>query len=72
MQGFNLSVLFLNATLPLWLGIVLPIAALAVGGFVGLSVYKSTVGKKVGSAKTAAAKITSDAQAEADRIKAQG
>lgn len=72
MQGFNLSVLFLNATLPLWLGIVLPIAALAVGGFVGLSVYKSTVGKKVGSAKTAAAKITADAQAEAERIKAQG
>ncbi len=72
MCSFNLSVLFLNAAMPLWIGILLPVVALVLGGVVGLAVYKSTVGKKVGSAKTAAAKITADAQAEAERIKAQG
>ena len=31
MQGFNLSVLFLTATMPLWLGIIVAVGALAIG-----------------------------------------
>ena len=72
MHNVNLSVLFLSTTMPLWLGILLPVAALAVGALVGLLIYKSTTEKKVGSAEKQVRDIVSAAQAEAERIKTQG
>ena len=71
MHNVNLSVLFLNATMPLWLGIVLPVAALLVG-LVFFFAYKSSTEKKVGSAEKQVRDIKSAAYAEAERIKAQG
>ena len=71
MHNVNLSVLFLSATMPLWLGIVLPIVALLVG-LVLFFVYKTSTEKKVGSAEKQVHEIKSAAYAEAERIKAQG
>lgn len=71
MHEINLSVLFLSATMPLWLGIVLPIVALLVG-LVIFFVYKTSTEKKVGSAEKQVRDIKSAAYAEAERIKAQG
>ena len=72
MHNVNLSVLFLDATMSIGLGIVFSVAALLVGGLVGLVVYKMTAEKKVGSAKQQIQAIKSAAEAEAERIKAQG
>ena len=72
MHNVNLSVLFLASSMPTGLAIGIAIAALAIGGIVGLFVYKSTVEKQVGSAKAQVNKIVSDAEAEADRIRAYG
>ena len=72
MHNVNLSVLFLDATMSMGLGIVFSVAALLVGGLVGLVVYKMTAEKKVGSAKQQIQAIKSAAEAEAERIKAQG
>ena len=72
MHNVNLSVLFLGATtMPLWLGIVLPIVALLVGLTI-FFVYKTSTEKKVGSAEKQVREIKSAAYAEAERIKAQG
>ena len=71
MHNVNLSVLFLSATMPLWLGIVLPVVALLVG-LTSFLVYKTTTEKKVGSAEKQVREIKSAAYAEAERIKAQG
>ena len=72
MHNFNLSVLFLTPTMPLWLGIVLPVAALVLGAVVALLIYKNSTEKKIGSAKEQERKILENANAEAERIKAQG
>ena len=71
MYSFNLSVLFLSATMPIWVGILLAVIGLALGG-VGFIVYKKNAEKKVGSVKARVLKIEEDARAEAERIKAQG
>ena len=70
MHKVNLSVLFLNVTLPV--AIFIAVAALVLGGLVGWLVYKSISEKKVGSTKEQVNKIIGDAEAEAERIKAQG
>jgi len=72
MHNINLSVLFLTATMPLWIGIVIAVVTLLVGGFVGLLVFKSVTEKKVGSADERVRKIVIAAEAEAEKIKAQG
>ncbi len=72
MYNVNLSVLFLNATMPLWLGIVLPVAALLLGGIAFLFIYKASAEKKVGSAEKQVREIKAAAEAEAERIRAQG
>ena len=75
MYNVNLSVLFLNATMPLWLGIVLSVAAFVVALLVGVILfvsYKINTEKKVGSAEKQVRDIKSAAYAEAERIKAQG
>ncbi len=71
MQNINLSVLFLSG-MPVALGIVIAIVTLILGAAVGFIVYKQTTEKKVGSADDRVRKIVSDAEAEAERIKAQG
>ncbi len=70
MHNVNLSVLFLNVTVPV--AIAIAVAALAVGGVIGWLVYKAISDKKVGSTKAQVNKIINDAEAEAERIKAQG
>ena len=72
MHNVNLSVLFLNATMPVGLGVAIAVATLLVGALIGLVVYKMTAEKKVGSAKQQIQAIKSAAEAEAERIKAQG
>ena len=72
MHNVNLSVLFLTASMPTWLGIVLAIVTLALGCFVGLFVYKTNTEKKLGTADERVRKIIETAETEADRIKTQG
>ncbi len=72
MQGFNLSVLFLTATMPLWLGIIVAIGALAIGVALAFICVKTITEKKVGSAQERVRKIVTAAEAEAERIKSQG
>ncbi len=72
MQNVNLSVLFLAATMPAWVGIVIAIITLALGCFVGLFVYKTNTEKKVGSANQQVKQILDSANNEAERIKTQG
>ena len=64
MQNITLSILFLTTTMPLWLGIVIPVVALAVGAYVALFVSN----KKVGSAREQQERIIENANAEAERI----
>lgn len=72
MYNVNLGILFLNATLSLPIAIVIAVATLVVGCFVGIVIYKATTEKKVGSADERVRKIVSDAEAEAERIRAYG
>jgi len=72
MQNVNLSVLFLSAQMPVMFGLVLAVLTLALGCVVGFLVYKTTTEKKVGSADERVRKIVSQAEAEAEKIKAQG
>ena len=74
MHNFNSSVLFL-AVMPTWGWIVMiaiAVVALLIGALVGVSIWKSNTAKKVGSANEQVRKIVSAAEAEAERIKAQG
>ena len=74
MHNFNSSVLFL-AVMPTWGWIVMiaiAVVALLIGALVGVSIWKSNIAKKVGSANEQGRKIVSAAEAEAERIKAQG
>ncbi len=71
MEHFNLCVLFLASTMPVWAGIVVA-AAVAVVAVIALFAYKKTTEKKVGSANARVNKIISDAEAEASRIRSQG
>ena len=71
MNNVNLSVLFLVADMPIWLGVVIAVVCLAIGG-VAFYLYKLDTEKKVGSATERVRKMEEDAKAEADRIKAQG
>ncbi|MBQ9728776.1 MAG: ribonuclease Y [Clostridia bacterium] len=58
--------------MPIWAGIVVAVATLLVGGLVGFVCYKTLTEKKVGSAEARVRKIVDDAEAEAEKIKAQG
>lgn len=71
MQNVNLSVLFLASTVNVGVAIGIAVAILLVGCIVSVVVYKALTKKKVGSAKEQVGKILSQAQAEADQIKAQ-
>ncbi len=71
MQNFNLSVLFL-AEMPTSIGILIAVITLVLGCFIGLFVYKAKTEKKIGSAEDQVRKIVENANAEAERIKAQG
>ena len=71
MQKFNLSVLFLAPNITL-ITVIVAIAALAVGAFVALIVYKSFALKKVGTAQEQARKIVDNAETEAERIRTHG
>ena len=74
MHNFNSSVLFL-AVMPTWGWIVMiaiAVVALLIGALVGVSIWKTNTAKKVGSANEQVRKIVSAAEAEAERIKAQG
>ena len=63
MHNINLSVLFLNATMPIWLGIVLAVVGLAIGG-VAFYLYKVDTEKKVGSAQERVRKMEEDAKTD--------
>ncbi len=70
MHNVTLSVLFLSVTTP----IAIAIAAVALVGGVALGwlIYQTISKKKVGSTKAQISKLISEAEAEAERIKAQG
>ncbi|MBQ7323907.1 MAG: DUF3552 domain-containing protein, partial [Clostridia bacterium] len=70
MNNVNLSVLFLAAGMPIWLGVVLAVVCLAVGG-VAFYLYKLDTEKKIGSATERVRKMEEDARAEAERIREQ-
>ena len=72
MHSFNLSVLFLAATMPLWLGIIVAVLALVIGVGLTFVLIKAITDKKVGSANERVRKIVTAAEAEAERIKSQG
>ena len=76
MSTYNLSVLFLSTTLPVWVAVCIAagaaVLAAAIGVFLTLVIYKKGVEKKVGSAEERVKKIISDAEKEAERIKNQG
>ena len=73
MQNVNLSVLFLSTTMPLWLGLVFAgIAVAAVAVVIALFVYRNKAEKKLGNAEEQARDIVLKAEAEAERIRAQG
>ncbi len=72
MHNIDLSFLFLSTTIPLWLGILLPVVAIVIGAALTLFFYKKATAKKVGSAKEQQRKIVEDAKAEAERIRTQG
>ena len=74
MHNVNLSVLFLGV-MPTWGWIVMIAVAVValIGGIVaGIIISKKQTEKKVGSANEQVRKIVSAAEAEAERIKAQG
>ena len=71
MHNVNLSVLFL-ATLPIPAVIGIAAGAVVLGLVIGILVYKVSTDKKVGSAKQRIEKIVSDAEAEAELIRANG
>ena len=68
MHNEILSVLFLTTTIPLWIGILLPVVALALGAFAAL--YISA--KKVGSTREQQQKIIDGARTEAESIITKG
>ena len=72
MQNVTLSVLFLAAKINVVIAVVIALATLFVGAFVGVIVHGRISAKKVGTTKEQVRKITLDAEAEAERIKAQG
>ncbi len=72
MQGFNLSVLFLN-TMPLAVGIIcIAVAVVALAGVAVLLISKLSADKKIGSTKEQTRQMLDEAKAEAERIKSQG
>ena len=74
MHNVNLSVLFLT-TIPVEVAIIIAVAAavlVAIVSVIVFAVLKKNTEKKVGSANERVQKIVSDAEAEAERIKAQG
>ena len=72
MNNVNLSVLFLVATMPIWVASIIAVVALAAGCFISIFIYKATAEKKIGSADERVKNIIAEAEAEAERIKAQG
>ena len=72
MQNVTLSVLFLAAKINVVIAVVIALATLFVGAFVGVIVHGRISAKTVGTTKEQVRKITLDAEAEAERIKAQG
>ena len=73
MQNFNLSSLFLaNIGVTIAIAVAAAVVALVLGVVFTLLVYKNNTEKKIGSANERVGKIISDAENEAERIKAQG
>ena len=73
MQNTNLSVLFLAATMPLGIGIILAVLVVALAVVLVISfAVKAKNEKDLGSAKKQQEDILIQARAEAERIKAQG
>ena len=71
MHNVNLGVLFLaNLPIPAVAGIAA--GAVVIGLLIGILIYKVSTDKKVGSAKQRVEKIVSDAEAEAELIRANG
>ena len=71
MHNVNLGVLFLaNLPIPAVAGIAA--GAVIIGLLIGILIYKVSTDKKVGSAKQRVEKIVSDAEAEAELIRANG
>ena len=72
MQNANLSVLFLTV-MPAWgWFVIIASVAVALGCVIVFFLLKNANAKKLGSAKEQANKIVTAAEAEAERIKAQG
>ena len=73
MYDFNLSVLFLvGAGTTIAIAAAAAVLALVLGVVFALLFYKKSTEKKIGSANDRVEKIISDAEKEAERIKAQG
>ena len=73
MYHFNLSVLFLaNIGVTIAIAAAAALVALVLGALGALLFYKKSTEKKIGSASERVGKIISDAEKEAERIKAQG
>ncbi len=73
MYNSNLSVLFLaNTGVTIAIAVAAALIALVLGAVFALLVYKKSTEKKIGSANDRVGKIISDAEKEAERIKAQG
>jgi Na+/glutamate symporter len=71
MQNVNLSVLFL-AKLHIGAAIGIAVGTAVLGLVIGALIYKIVTDKKVGSAKQRVEKIVSDAENEAELIRANG
>ena len=72
MHNVNLSVLFLTAQMPIWIAIIIAVVAAAIAVLVYIVISKNVTEKKLGSADERAKAIVTEAQAEAEKIIAQG
>lgn len=72
MHIMNWSSLFLSSVTTVIVTIAVGAVALVVGGLIGYILYKSATEKKIGATEARVRKIVSEAEAEAERIKAHG
>ena len=62
---FNGSLSFFASALPVWLPIIIGVAALVIGAVAGILIYGIITGKKIGSAEKTAKKVIEEAYAKA-------
>lgn len=72
MHIMNWSSLFLSSVTTVIVTIAVGAVALVVGGLIGYILYKSATEKKIGATEARVRKIVSEAEAEAEKIKAHG